>query len=199
MVKMNLEKFKREFNALIDSFDQYEKNDSDQISTALNNVAVELEQLLSKIKSVVVKKGINDSEENRNQDAFFNSIKHLRRENAYYELLDFSEAVRELKRVIAESTDSHVIASAYNGLGHIYAARKYYPEALFNFQQVVEFYPAYIDGYYNLGAIYYNLEMYDDAIKEFNKVISLDRNDKEALLALNNAYKNRSERAIVNK
>ncbi|MDI3547659.1 MAG: hypothetical protein PWR10_1311 [Halanaerobiales bacterium] len=193
---MSLDKLKREFSELISYVDQMGGESSEEISAVLDNITVELGKLISKVKSVSRKKGISDSVKKMNQDAFLQSINHFRRENAYYELLGFEEAVKELKRVIAESTDSHVIASAYNGLGHIYAVRKHYEEALINFQKVVEFYPGYIDGYFNLGAIYFNLKMYDDAIREFNKVINMDHNDPEALLAISNAYKMRGDQEM---
>lgn len=180
---MNLDKFKKEFKDFISCIDQLEEG-PENIYADLDNIALKMKKVISKVKSMSTNKGITDSEESKNHDALLSSINHFRRENAYYELLSFSEAVNELKRVIAESTDSHVIASAYNGLGHIYAVRGYYEEALYNFQRVIEFYPGYVDGHFNLGATYYNLDMYEEAMNEFTKVIHLDPEDSEAYRCL---------------
>jgi tetratricopeptide (TPR) repeat protein len=154
----------------------------------IDDMVFELNKIMYKIRRIKVKKGIIGSEI-KNHDALFNINKHYRRENAYYELLSFNEAISELKRVIDESTDDHVIACAHNALGHIYAVKGYYDDALYNFQKVIDFYSDNVDVYFNIGITYLNLNQYEEAIREFRKVINLDKNDKETLFFLNICYK----------
>ncbi len=189
---MNFEPLNKEIGKLINYVDEI--NDKDVLEenlNELNNVVFVMKKVMDKLKSISREKGISDSVKSQNFDALLQSINNLslRRENAYYDFLDFQTAINELKRIINESTDCHVIASAYNGLGHVYAAKKYYEKALYNFEKVVDFYPSYIDGYFNLGAMYFKLKMYEEAAKEFNKVITLDKNEQETLLYLVVTYK----------
>ncbi len=118
----------------------------------------------------------------------FDYINSFRRKSVYYDLLIFDEAVQELKRVLDESTDPHVIAAAYNGLGHLYAVKKMYPQAIYYFNKVVEFYPDNSDGYFNLGAAWFNLGSYDEARHYFHQAIYHHPDDWEAYFHLGRAY-----------
>lgn len=138
--------------------------------------------------SDVVKRGVTVSKDHKDGEPFFDCIYSFRRPNVYYDLLVFEEAVRELRRVLEESEDRHVIASAYNGLGHIYAVRKMYPLAIHYFNKVVEYYPESNDGYFNLAAAWFNLGSYDEARHYFHKAIYHHPKDWEALFQLGRTY-----------
>lgn len=118
----------------------------------------------------------------------FDFIHNFRRKNVYYDLLIFDEAIRDLKRVLAENCDPHVIAAAYNGLGHIYATRKMYPPAIYYFTKVIEFYPDNSDGYFNLGAAWFNQGSFEEAIKYLKLAIFHHPDDWEAYFHLGRAY-----------
>lgn len=137
-----------------------------------------------------LKGGITFSEKGDSEESKppFNCIQSFRRKNAYYDLLIFEEAVKELKRVINESNDPHVIASAYNGLGHMYAIKKKYIQAIYFFDRVVEFYPGNNDGYFNLGAAWFNLGSFDEARYYFQQAIYHHSDDWEACFHLGRTY-----------
>lgn len=139
--------------------------------------------------------GIANSEEetSENGDALFDYIHTFRRGNAYYDLLNFKEAIHELRRVLDESTDPHVIASAYNGLGHIYAVKKMYIQAIYYFSKVVEFYPEDSDGYFNLGAAYFNLGDYQEAKRHFQQSLCHHPDDWEGYFNLGRTYEKLGE------
>ncbi|AZR72478.1 hypothetical protein BBF96_03220 [Anoxybacter fermentans] len=140
------------------------------------------------------RKGVTYSEgEASESNTLFDCIKSFRRRNVYYDLLNFEEAVYELRRVVDESTDPHVIASAYNGLGHIYAIRKMYAPAIYYFNKVVEFYPGNSDGYFNLGAVYFNLGFYDEARYYFQQAIYHHTDDWEAYFHLGRTFEKLGE------
>lgn len=121
-------------------------------------------------------------------NALFDCIQSFRRPSVYYDLLFFEEAVRELKRILDEKTDPHVIASAYNGLGHLYAVRKMYPVAIHFFSKVIEYYPSSSDGYFNLGAAWFNLGSYEEARQHFHQAVYHHPNDWEAYFHLGRTY-----------
>lgn len=123
-----------------------------------------------------------------NGKTLFDCIRTFRRKNVYYDLLVFEEAVKELNRVLHESADLHVIAAAYNGLGHIYAMRKLYAPAIYYFNKVIELYPANSDGYFNLGAAWFDLGSYEEARYYFRQAIYHSPTDWEAHYHLSKTY-----------
>lgn len=136
----------------------------------------------------VVKRGITVSDTQKDGEPLFDYIRSFRRPNVYYDLLAFEEAIHELHRVLEDSEDRHVIAAAYNGLGHIYAVRKIYPLAICYFSKVVEYYPENSDGFFNLGAAWFNLGSYDEARHYFHKAVYYHPKDWEAYFQLGRSY-----------
>lgn len=138
--------------------------------------------------------GVTISEDDLSDSkTLFDSIQTFRRPTVYFDLLIFDEAIHELKRVVDESTDPHVIASAYNGLGHLYAKKKLFSSAIYYFNKVIEFYPGNSDGYYNLGAAWFNQGSFEEARTCFKQALWHHPEDWEACFHLGRTYEKLDE------
>lgn len=190
------ERFRAELAQLQDYCQKaFQRMDEDVESMdTVQDVCSELRALVGRLFGIaeemndLMKRGDTVSENSSGSEPLFDCIHSFRRPNVYYDLLAFEEAIRELRRVLDESEDRHVIAAAYNGLGHIYAVRKMYPLAIHYFSKVVEYYPENSDGYFNLGAAWFNLGSYDEARHYFHKAVYHHPKDWEAYFQLGRAY-----------
>ena len=174
--------------------------DEAKSTLAFNEVCSNLRSIMGRLFGIAEEleetgqKGVTMSEilplsgANTDGKTLFDCIQSFRRKTVYYDVLMFEEAVKELNRVLSESSDLHVIAAAYNGLGHIYAVRKLYAPAIYYFNKVVELYPASSDGYFNLGAAWFDLGSYDEARYYFQQAIYHSPTDWEAYFHLGKTY-----------
>ena len=84
------------------------------------------------------------------------------------------EGIKELRRLIQEFPKSRLVPKAYLALAETYfdhgeftSAKAYYEKILDNYPNS----PMYNYVLYKLGWVYYNLDMYDKAIKKFQQVV----------------------------
>lgn len=99
-----------------------------------------------------------------------------------------NEALSKLRLVKALSRDSNLNAFVHNAIGNIYADKKEYYQALGEFIKAVEEDPYFSIAYFNMGAIYFNLRRYKDAIEAFEKVKKASSIDWEVCYYLGKAY-----------
>lgn len=70
-------------------------------------------------------------------------------------------------------------------------------EAVAILKELTQQYPSYVDGYYQLGRVYFNQNMVGEAIEYFRKVIELSPRHSNALYSLGVAYKIKNDRALA--
>ncbi len=95
---------------------------------------------------------------------------------------EYEKAVKELKLVTALTTDPQVKTLANIALGNVYAAEEKYRQAHDCYQKAIDNEPALPEGYFNSGAVLYNLQEYEKAVEAFNICLNLDHTDWEAAL-----------------
>ncbi|RJX25128.1 MAG: tetratricopeptide repeat protein [Dethiobacter sp.] len=100
----------------------------------------------------------------------------------------YNQALSKLRLVKALSRDLHLNAFVHNAIGNIYANEKQYEEALDEFILSVEEDPCFYIGYFNMGAIYFNLRRYRESIEAFEKVKAAMTYDWEVCYCLGRAY-----------
>ncbi len=95
---------------------------------------------------------------------------------AFYELGDYVQAAKSLTQAIqANSTYSYYYY--IRGKSHFYQGQGNYPQAIENFQLVLQLDPEDASSYYYLGRINYLSKDYLQAIASFNKAIKLSPQD----------------------
>jgi len=70
----------------------------------------------------------------------------------------------------------------------MYGEGKRFKDAAASFLQAIRLKPDYIDAYYGLGHAYYDLQRWEESIKAFEKVLSLDPKDEQAYTRLGELY-----------
>lgn len=107
---------------------------------------------------------------------------------AYSQLGLHEQALSKLRLVKALTQDPHLNTFVHNAIGNIYAAEKKYADALNEFILSVEEDPHFHIGYFNMGAIYFNLGRYQDSIEAFEKAKAAMPYDWEVCYNLGRAY-----------
>lgn len=105
----------------------------------------------------------------------------------------YDQALSKLRLVKALTRDPQLITFVYNAIGNIYAAERNYMAALNEFILSVEEDPQFYIGYFNIGAIYFNLGRYRDSIDAFKKAQTAMPHDWEICYNLGRAYAQESE------
>ena len=82
----------------------------------------------------------------------------------------YEEALKCVEKILEIKPDD--IYQWWNFQGNILNALKRYKEAVFSFREALKINPNYLDATYGLGLVLYNLEEYQQAIVELNKVLS---------------------------
>ena len=149
----------------------------------------QLKDIIYKIKSMSASEGSTVEIDEGKQAAFFRSDIDYSSKVPYYELLEYNDACRELKRIIDEYTDAHVIASAFNELGRLQALQGEYQKAYYSFNQVISFYPQYKEAYFNLGLINIFLKNLEEAASCLQKAAALSPDDKKSYYLLSDIYR----------
>ncbi len=90
------------------------------------------------------------------------------------------KAFKELKLVLALEKDTFLRGMALNTLGVILAAREDYRQALPYFTKATEEEPSLVEAWFNRAAIHYNLQQYQEAVNNFERVLELSIGDWEA-------------------
>ncbi|NLJ56665.1 MAG: tetratricopeptide repeat protein [Firmicutes bacterium] len=105
----------------------------------------------------------------------------------------YNQALSKLRLVKALARDPQLISFVYNAIGNIYAAERKYTAALNEFILSVEEDPQFFIGYFNIGAIYFNLGRYRDSVGAFKKAQAAMPHDWEICYNLGRAYAQESE------
>jgi tetratricopeptide (TPR) repeat protein len=72
------------------------------------------------------------------------------------------------------------LGSLYNTLGFTYFKLKEYEEAIYYYTQAIKMLPDYTLALTNLGLVYENKQMYQEAYKTYSKVLKYERENKIA-------------------
>jgi tetratricopeptide (TPR) repeat protein len=127
-------------------------------------------------------------------------LAHLCLGVAYAERGMGDEAMRELRLVQALTQDAQTNAIVHNALGNIYADREQYENALVEFRKVIELDPDFSVAKFNLGAVCYNLKLYDESVMFFEAIKEIFPKDWEIYFYLGKGYRKicDDEQALVN-
>lgn len=102
-----------------------------------------------------------------------------------YELTDSLIALDYLKKALQID---NCFASALYELSNYYYRQKHYKEALDRANDCIKCSPKFIQAYNQKALILIELQKYDDAISNYNKVLQIEKNDLEAKLGLGYTY-----------
>lgn len=110
------------------------------------------------------------------------------------------EAMRELRLVQALTDDPQTGAIVHNTLGNIYADQEEYELAFKEFSKVLELDPDFAVALFNLGAVCYNLQLYEQSVGAFEQVKEKFPRDWEVYFYLGKGYRKlkNDQEALVN-
>ena len=92
-----------------------------------------------------------------------------------------NEAIQAYEQAYArESQNPEVSPVILNNLGYTYSLKKDYPKAIEQFEKAITLAPRFKEAHSNLSLIYYELQKYEDALKEIEVVLKLDPNHEAA-------------------
>ncbi|XP_061316861.1 tetratricopeptide repeat protein 32 isoform X1 [Pezoporus flaviventris] len=91
------------------------------------------------------------------------------------------------------SADHH-LATALNDRGHIKYLRVEFAAAMEDYTAAIECQPGFEVPYYNRGLVLYRLGCFDDAMKDFRKVLELNPQFEDAALGLKQAILDKEEK-----
>jgi tetratricopeptide (TPR) repeat protein len=92
-----------------------------------------------------------------------------------------NEAIKAYQQAYArESQNPEVSPVILNNLGYTYSLKKDYPKAIEQFEKAITLAPRFKEAHSNLSLIYYELQKYEDALKEIEVVLKLDPNHEAA-------------------
>lgn len=97
----------------------------------------------------------------------------------YRELRQYDKALEEFHTALNDKSYRSPERIHLN-IGHLYLARKMYPEAIASFQKAVQLSPSYLRGILGLGTAYAQSGQKGLAEKELQKVVALDPDSPEA-------------------
>lgn len=98
---------------------------------------------------------------------------------AYREMKQYDKALEEFSTALNDKSYRSQEKIHFN-IGHLYLARKMYPEAIASFQKAIQLSPAYLRGILGLGTAYSQSGQKGLAEKELQKVVALDPDSPEA-------------------
>eukprot|EP00878_Enallax_costatus_P004085 GHUV01004311.1.p1 GENE.GHUV01004311.1~~GHUV01004311.1.p1 ORF type:complete len:462 (+),score=153.33 GHUV01004311.1:746-2131(+) len=104
--------------------------------------------------------------------------------NAAFSSGNYEEAVTFFSQAIEADPTNHVL---YSNRSAAEASLKRYTKALKDARKCVELKPDWAKGYSRLGAAYYGLEDWDDAIKAYEDGLHIDPNNQQMQSALSDA------------
>jgi tetratricopeptide (TPR) repeat protein len=97
----------------------------------------------------------------------------------YREMQKYDKALEEFHTALNDKSYRSQEKIHFN-IGHLYLARKMYPEAIASFQKAIQVSPAYLRGILGLGTAYAQSGQKGLAEKELQKVVALDPDSPEA-------------------
>lgn len=97
----------------------------------------------------------------------------------YREIQEYDKALEEFHTALNDKSYRSPEKIHFN-IGHLYLARKMYPEAIASFQKAIQVSPAYLRGILGLGTAYVRSGQKGLAEKELQKVVALDPDSPEA-------------------
>lgn len=92
----------------------------------------------------------------------------------YAKMMDWQKAKEYLEKAI--NSDVNMIF-AYTNLGNVYAELNDFDRAIDYYQQAIEISPDYLNAHYNLGFIYFKKGEIEKAVKEFDFILSKNKED----------------------
>ena len=97
----------------------------------------------------------------------------------YREMQEYDKALEEFHIALNDKSYRSQEKIHFN-IGHLYLARKMYPEAIASFQKAIQLSPAYLRGILGLGTAYARSGQKGLAEKELQRVVALDPDSPEA-------------------
>ena len=103
-----------------------------------------------------------------------------------FHLKKFLDAEDEVKNLIKKYPDDFLLENIY---GVILSAQQRYDESLIHLKKAINLNKDFVEGYYNIGAVYLKLSTYKEAINYFNTSIDLKKDYFDAYINLAESYK----------
>ena len=103
-----------------------------------------------------------------------------------FHLKKFLDAEDEVKNLIKKYPDDFLLENIY---GVILSAQQRYDESLIHLKKAINLNKDFVEGYYNIGAVYLKLSKYKEAINYFNTSIDLKKDYFDAYINLAESYK----------
>ncbi|MCR3922536.1 MAG: tetratricopeptide repeat protein, partial [Firmicutes bacterium] len=127
-------------------------------------------------------------------------LAHLCLGVAYGERGMADEAMRELRLVQALTEEPQMRAIVHNALGNVYADKEEYELAKKEFNKVLELDPDFAIARFNMGAVCYNLRLYEESVIAFEASKDEFPKDWEIYFYLGKGYRklDNDEEALVN-
>jgi tetratricopeptide (TPR) repeat protein len=100
---------------------------------------------------------------------------------AYRNKGKFNEAIQAYQQAYAREPQNPEISPVIlNNLGYTYFLKKDYPLAIEQFEKAITLAPRFKEAHSNLSLTYYELQRYEEALKEIEVVLKLDPNHEAA-------------------
>ena len=93
----------------------------------------------------------------------------------------YSEAYMIINNLINETENPIILSYAYELKGEM---SKSYEDSLINFKKSLEYNCNNINAYFNMGKLYLEVGLTDEAIDSYNQILGIDPNNMEALMIL---------------
>jgi tetratricopeptide (TPR) repeat protein len=106
---------------------------------------------------------------------------------------DWDPAIHHFQLVAITATQAPFLAFAHHMIGCIRVNQKNEQAAVKAFVQAIEHDKENADAWFNLGASYYRLQQYHDAIPAFYHALALNEHDWEAMYYLSSCYRHHKE------
>ncbi|SHE36070.1 Tetratricopeptide repeat-containing protein [Seinonella peptonophila] len=102
---------------------------------------------------------------------------------------ELEQAEQHFRWVSHISTEDIFIGFSFHMLGCIQVRKENDLQAVRFFQKAVSFLPDLPDAWFNIGACYYRLQEYQEAISAFHQTLKYDKDDWESMYYLSNCYR----------
>jgi len=96
---------------------------------------------------------------------------------AYRRAGKLSEAIQAYRSALSRDAGNPVIMK---NLGDTFYLKKEYPQAMEQYQEVLQSNPRFQQAHSSLGLVYYQMQKYPEALEEFEIVLKLDPKDEQA-------------------